>query len=73
MLNFDDLHKSWNNLSKVQQFEILGFATALTTDNKTVPQSVREELSKRFEKYKSSQEKLTSWGAVYNRLLEELA
>ena len=72
MLNFDDILKNWHNLSKVQQFEILSFVTALLTDNKTVPQSMLDELEKRLERYKSSQDEVSSWGSIFNQLINEL-
>ncbi len=72
MLNFDDIQKNWHNLSRVQQFEILSFVTALLTDNKTVPQSMLDELNTRLERYKNSQDSVSSWGSIFNQLINEL-
>ncbi len=68
--NIDDIVKIWNNLSEVEQFEILAFVSALLTNNRQVTPQMKELLNGRLEKF--DENTAVSWGQLYNRLLEEL-
>ncbi len=72
MLSFDELKKKWSNLSNVQQFEILGFASALLQDNEQVPVQIRPVLQQRKDQYQKHEQDLTDWQQLFNKLIDEL-